>query len=158
MWSWDTKYDTGYTLTNAEEIIKTRGSDIFDSAVDAETAAKDILDSIDDNEIFVIGIETNFPYNPTGFVKRISNESINEYMSPEYKMVEYTYDGDEISDYLGHVRVRTDSDKIALRAAEKYAIKKHFESNPRYFKICNDNYTNVDVIDSDGDYLTTLES
>lgn len=75
-----------------------------------------------------------------------------------YKMVEYTYDGDNVSDYLGHVRVRTNSDKVALRAAEKYAMNKHPEYNPRHFKIVDYNYTNVDVVDSDGDYLTTLES
>lgn len=75
-----------------------------------------------------------------------------------YKMIEYNYDGDDIFDYLGHVRVRTNSDKVALRAAEKYAMSKHPEDNPRHFKIVDDNYTNVDVIDSDGDYLTTLES
>lgn len=75
-----------------------------------------------------------------------------------YKMVEYNYDGDDISNYLGHVRVRTNSDKVALRAAEKYAMSKHPEDNPGHFKIVDDNYTNVDVIDSDGDYLTTLES
>lgn len=75
-----------------------------------------------------------------------------------YKMVEYNYDGDDISNYLGHVRVRTNSDKVALRAAEKYAMSKHPEDNPGHFKIVDDNYTNVDVIDSDGDYLTTMKS
>ena len=83
---------------------------------------------------------------------------MKESITPEYKMVEYTYDGDNVSDYLGHVRVRTNSDKIALHAAEKYVLNKQSEYNPRNFKICDDNYTNVDVIDSDGDYLTTLES
>lgn len=87
---------------------------------------------------------------------KVVNES--ETNSRYYKMIEYTYDGDNVSDYLGHVRVRTNSDKVALRAAEKYAMSKHPEDNPRNFKICDDNYTNVDVIDSDGDYLTTLES
>lgn len=84
------------------------------------------------------------------------NESVTD--PRYYKMIEYTYDGDNASDYLGHVRVRTNSDKVALRAAEKYAMSKHPEDNPRHFKIVDDNYTNVDVVDSDGDYLTTLES
>ena len=83
---------------------------------------------------------------------------LGESISPEYKMVEYTYDGDELSDYLGHVRVRTDSDKVALHAAEEYVMNKQFERNPRHFKICNDSYNNVDVIDSYGDFLTRLES
>lgn len=83
---------------------------------------------------------------------------MKESITPEYKMVEYDYDGDDISNYLGHVRVRTNLDKVALRAAEKYAMSKHPEDNPGHFKIVDDNYTNVDVIDSDGDYLTTLES
>lgn len=87
---------------------------------------------------------------------KVVNESATD--SRYYKMVEYTYDGDNVSDYIGHVRVRTNSDKVALRAAEKYAMSKHPEDNPRHFKIVDDNYTNVDVVDSDGDYLTTLES
>lgn len=87
---------------------------------------------------------------------RVVNESATD--PRYYKMIEYTYDGDNVSDYLGHVRVRTNSDKVALRAAEKYAMSKHPEDNPGHFKIVDDNYTNVDVVDSDGDYLTTLES
>ena len=87
---------------------------------------------------------------------KVVNESATD--PRYYKMVEYNYDGNDISDYLGHVRVRTNSDKVALRAAEKYAMSKHPEDNPGHFKIVDDNYTNVDVVDSDGDYLTTLES
>lgn len=89
-----------------------------------------------------------------------ASKSIKEAMNDPryYKMVEYDYDGDSASNYLGHVRVRTNSDKVALRAAEKYAMSKHPEDNPGHFKIVDDNYTNVDVVDSDGDYLTTLES
>lgn len=91
-------------------------------------------------------------YNNDGTIKESATDP------RYYKMVEYVYDGDNVSDYLGHVRVRTNSDKVALRAAEKYAMSKHSEDSPRHFKIVDDNYTNVDVIDSDGDYLTTLES
>lgn len=89
-----------------------------------------------------------------------ASKSIKEAMNDPryYKMVEYDYDGDSASNYLGHVRVRTNSDEVALRAAEKYAMSKHPEDNPGHFKIVDDNYTNVDVVDSDGDYLTTLES
>ena len=97
---------------------------------------------------------------PERFIKRLHEKMfiLGESISPEYKMVEYTYDGDELSDYLGHVRVRTDSDKVALHAAEEYVMNKQFERNPRHFKICNDSYNNVDVIDSYGDFLTRLES
>lgn len=95
-------------------------------------------------------IDNELPYYQS------KNESVTD--PRYYKMVEYNYDGDDISNYLGHVRVRTNSDKVALRAAEKYAMSKHPEDNPRHFKIVDDNYTNVDVVDSDGDYLTTLES
>lgn len=87
-------------------------------------------------------------------IMEFESDGINESISPEYKMVEYTYDGDETSDYLGHVRVRTDSDKVALRAAEKYIMNKQSERNPRHFKISDDKYNNVDVIDSDGYFLT----
>ena len=97
---------------------------------------------------------------PERFIKKLNEKMsiLGESISPEYKMVEYTYDGDELSDYLGHVRVRTDSDKVALHAAEEYVMNKQFERNPRHFKICNDSYNNVDVIDSYGDFLTRLES
>ena len=108
---------------------------------------------------------TYFKGNRVLTTKELQDYEIKE-KSPEmkesieraYKMVEYTYDGDNVSDYLDHVRVRTNSDEVALRAAEKYAMNKHSEDNPGHFKIVDDNYTNVDVIDSDGDYLTTLES
>ena len=103
-----------------------------------------MIDLINNNpEIIIGGLKESFEDDDF-------NESLNDLRY--YKMVEYTYDGDDVSDYLGHVRVRTNSDKIALHAAEKYAISKQSEYNPRNFKICDDNYTNVDVIDSDGDY------
>ena len=69
-----------------------------------------------------------------------ASKSIKEAMNDPryYKMVEYDYDGDSASNYLGHVRVRTNSDEVALRAAEKYAMSKHPEDNPGHFKIVDD--------------------
>lgn len=88
----------------------------------------------------------------------VFNKSLDEsYKEPiNYIMVEYSYNGDAISDYKGHVRVRTDDENKALKAASKYAMAKHPEDEPRHFAVTSDTYTNVDVIDSDGDYLTTL--
>jgi len=67
--------------------------------------------------------------------------------------VEYTYDGDDISDYKGHIKVSTDNDEAALNIAEKYIKDNHPEINPRNFIISNDNYDNVDIIDSNGKKL-----
>ena len=74
-----------------------------------------------------------------------------------YTAVEYTYNGDDVSDFKGHIRVRTDDEKKAIDAARKYVMNKHPEDEPRHFVVTSDTYNNVDVIDSDGDYLTTLE-
>ena len=77
--------------------------------------------------------------------KRESNNTIS---------VEYTYDGDDISDYKGHVKVSTDNEETALNVAEKYIKNNHPEINPRNFSVSNDNYNNVDVIDINGKKLT----
>lgn len=82
---------------------------------------------------------------------------LDEAKNSDYINVEYTYNGDDVSNYLGHVRVRTDKENVALYAAEKYAMSKHPEDEPRHFKITSDNYTNVDVVDDRGDYLTTMD-
>ena len=65
---------------------------------------------------------------PERFIKKLNEKMfiLGESISPEYKMVEYNYDGDELSDYLRHVRVRTDSVKVALHAADEYVMNKQF--------------------------------
>lgn len=68
--------------------------------------------------------------------------------------VEYTYDGDEVSDYKGNINVRTDDEEVALSAAEKYIKSTHPEINPRNFLISPNVYSNVAIIDVDGKKLT----
>lgn len=59
--------------------------------------------------------------------------------------VEFVYDGDSWSDYLGHVNVRAKSEQEALTKAKRWAVK-HYD-NPGFFKIASTKYTNVETID-----------
>lgn len=77
--------------------------------------------------------------------KRESNNTIS---------VEYTYDGDDVSDYKGHIKVSTDNEEAALNVAKKYIKNNYPDINPRNFTVSNDNYNNVDVIDINGKKLT----
>lgn len=60
--------------------------------------------------------------------------------------VEFTYDGDSWSNYLGHVNVRAKSKQDALTKAKRWAVA-HYD-NPGFFKIASTKYTNVETIDS----------
>ncbi len=68
--------------------------------------------------------------------------------------VEYTYDGDEVSDYKGNINVRTNDEEVALSVAEKYIKSTYPEINPRNFLISPNVYSNVAIIDVDGKKLT----
>lgn len=139
---------------DVSDIKESWSDDLIDSQYQDDISDGHWSWDYDDDELAnIYGGDTKYDENPDGLD---IDESATD--SRDYKMVEYNYDGDDISNYLGHVRVRTNSDKVALRAAEKYAMSKHPEDNPGHFKIVDDNYTNVDVVDSDGDYLTTMES
>ena len=59
--------------------------------------------------------------------------------------VEFTYDGDSRSDYLGHVNVRAKSEQDALTKAKRWAVNRY--DNPGFFKIISTKYTNVETID-----------
>lgn len=59
--------------------------------------------------------------------------------------VEFSYDGDSRSDYLGHVNVRAKSEQDALTKAKRWAVE-HYD-NPGFFKIASTKYTNVETID-----------
>ena len=59
--------------------------------------------------------------------------------------VEFTYNGDSWSDYLGHVNVRAKSEQEALTKAKRWA-REHYD-NPGFFKIASTKYTNVETID-----------
>jgi hypothetical protein len=60
--------------------------------------------------------------------------------------IEFTYDGDSWSDYLGHVNVRAKSEQDALAKAKRWAVE-HYD-NACCFKIASTKYTNVETIDS----------
>ena len=59
--------------------------------------------------------------------------------------VEFVYDGDSWSDYLGHVNVRAKSEQDALTKAKRWAVNRY--DNPGFFKITSTKYTNVETID-----------
>ena len=59
--------------------------------------------------------------------------------------VEFTYNGDSWSDYLGHVNVRAKSEQEALTKAKRWA-REHYD-NAYNFKIGSTKYTNVETID-----------
>ena len=59
--------------------------------------------------------------------------------------VEFVYDGDSWSNYLGHVNVRAKSEQDALAKAKRWAVNRY--DNPGFFKIISTKYTNVETID-----------
>ena len=59
--------------------------------------------------------------------------------------VEFVYDGDSWSDYLGHVNVRAKSEQDALTKAKRWAVNRY--DNACCFKIASTKYTNVETID-----------
>lgn len=59
--------------------------------------------------------------------------------------VEFSYDGDSWSNYLGHVNVRAKSEQDALTKAKRWAVE-HYD-NPGFFNITSTKYTNVETID-----------
>lgn len=75
-WGWDTESDVGYELMEFGSLIQ--DADVFDSLEAAEDRADDVLSSIFENEVFIVGLDPYTPHNLTGFVKKIIRESINE--------------------------------------------------------------------------------
>ena len=59
--------------------------------------------------------------------------------------VEFVYDGDAWSDYLGHVNVRAKSEQEALTKAKRWVANRY--DNACCFKIASTKYTNVETID-----------
>ena len=72
-WAWDTEEDTGYKLTTIEDAIESR--DTFKTIKKATERAIDILDSIEDEEIFVVELDNYSPYNPTGVFKKLPEDA-----------------------------------------------------------------------------------
>ena len=67
--------------------------------------------------------------------------------------VEFVYDGDSWSDYLGHVNVRAKSEQDALTKAKRWAVNRY--DNACCFKIASTKYTNVETIDAIKDEEST---
>ena len=72
-WAWDTEEDTGYKLTTIEDAIESR--DTFKTIKKATERAIDILDSIEDEEVFVVELDNYSPYNPTGVFKKLPEDA-----------------------------------------------------------------------------------
>lgn len=156
------------SIAPLEESLTSQEQEILDywESMSAEEVAQSIefWEESPDNRKAVIDNYSTYYDLPAETTKKLMDKIIKKYKkvdeatSPRsYISVEYTYSGDEVSDYLGHVKVRTDKEDVALKAARKYAMSKHPEDEPRHFNISKDEYTNVDVVDEYGDYLTTLE-
>ena len=75
-WGWDTESDVGYELMEFGSLIQ--DADVFDSLEAAEDRADDVLSSIFENEVFIVGLDPYTPHNLTGFIKKIIRDSINE--------------------------------------------------------------------------------
>ena len=75
-WGWDTESDVGYELMEFGSLIQ--DADVFDSLEAAEDRADDVLSSIFEDEVFIVGLDPYTPHNLTGFVKKIIRDSVNE--------------------------------------------------------------------------------
>ena len=75
-WGWDTESDVGYELMEFGSLIQ--DADVFDSLEAAEDRADDVLSSIFEDEVFIVGLDPYTPHNLTGFIKKIIRDSINE--------------------------------------------------------------------------------
>ena len=96
-WGWDTESDVGYELMEFGSLIQ--DADVFDSLEAAEDRADDVLSSIFEDEVFIVGLDPYTPHNLTGFIKKIIRDSINESKSikesttGDYVEVAYICDG-----------------------------------------------------------------
>ena len=75
-WGWDTESDVGYELMEFGSLIQ--DADVFDSLKAAEDRADDVLSSIFENEVFIVGLDPYTPHNLTGFVKKITRRTMSE--------------------------------------------------------------------------------
>lgn len=65
--------------------------------------------------------------------------------------IDFTFDGDDESDYLGHATVDVDDEDIAIEKAKNYYKRNNPEIGARNFRVSNDHYTNADRITEDID-------
>lgn len=75
-WGWDTESDVGYELMEFGSLIQ--DADVFDSLEAAEDRADDVLSSIFEDEVFIVGLDPYTPHNLTGFVKKINRTGLDE--------------------------------------------------------------------------------
>lgn len=75
-WGWDTESDVGYELVEFGSLIQ--DADVFDSLEAAEDRADDVLSSIFEDEVFIVGLDPYTPHNLTGFVKKITRPTMDE--------------------------------------------------------------------------------
>lgn len=84
-WGWDTESDVGYELIEFGSLIQ--DADVFDSLEAAEDRADDVLSSIFEDEVFIVGVDPYTPHNLTGFVKKITRDNTtkmgNKYFTSE---------------------------------------------------------------------------
>lgn len=84
-WGWDTESDVGYELMEFGSLIQ--DADVFDSLEAAEDRADDVLSSIFEDEVFIVGVDPYTPHNLTGFVKKITRDNTtkmgNKYFTSE---------------------------------------------------------------------------
>lgn len=133
-WGWDTESDVGYELMEFGSLIQ--NADVFDSLEAAEDRADDVLSSIFENEVFIVGLDPYTPHNLTGFVKKIIRDSINESKS----IKEFNESSNNYKNYLdlvfkpgnilklkrmfeffdGGVSTLDDIDKAVIDAASKF--------------------------------------
>lgn len=119
-----------------------------------------IVDSVDDEESTYTEVTKNLEKEANKDMSWL--DSVIKDAEQLYA-VEFTYDGDSRSDYLGHVNVRAKSEQDALTKAKRWAVE-HYD-NPGFFKIAPTKYTNVETIDSinntaakdSNDFLNTQE-
>ena len=151
-WGWDTESDVGYELMEFGSLIQ--DADVFDSLEAAEDRADDVLSSIFEDEVFIVGLDPYIPHNLTGFVKKVVRKESNS-LSED---TQYSLDGrylDQIR-YSGHSSgdhnkwvdevSRKYGGKIA-QVAEKYNIKDmeilgKIYNDPEYSRISS-KYTDI---------------
>lgn len=150
----------------AEEEFRKRGITILDSfyniVEDSVKDAKYVIMHPRKNLYLTVGAKTWSDESDPMIKKFDSEKEAEEYAkknTSDFKIVlfdsvkdeqlyavEFSYDGDSWSDYLGHVNVRAKSEQDALTKAKQWAVK-HYD-NPGFFKISSTKYTNVETIDS----------
>lgn len=142
-WGWDTESDVGYELMEFGSLIQ--DADVFESLEAAEDRADDVLSSIFEDEVFIVGLDPYTPHNLTGFVKKVTRDSINESNSIKedtfgYKSGNRYYGGlpSEGSD-TDYAELMSNAASEEEKFLAKYGVKKEHRSTS--FDSGEDKYT-----------------